>query len=241
MELLSAYLLVFHGSKDIRPNISVERLKNMIKEQVEISTKEKILIENACLELGEFPLHEQIKSMGDRALNLGYKELKIIPLFLLAGVHVMEDIPKEINLAQRSFGDELKIQLCPYLGSHERLIHILARKQLEYQAETWILIAHGSNRQGFKRVMELMGNRLNCVIAYWAIKPNLREQMIRLINQGYRNIGILPYFLFPGGITDAIASEVIKLKQEFPHIKVYMGETIGVNLAIAKLIWELTQ
>ncbi|HEY9702849.1 MAG TPA: hypothetical protein V6C58_10400, partial [Allocoleopsis sp.] len=66
VELSSAYLLVVHGSKDPRPNISVEKLKNMIKSQVEISTKAEILIENACLELGEFPLHEQIKRMGDR-------------------------------------------------------------------------------------------------------------------------------------------------------------------------------
>ena len=39
------------------------------------------------------PLHEQIREFGRRLSSAGIEQLRLVPLFLLRGKHVMEDIP----------------------------------------------------------------------------------------------------------------------------------------------------
>jgi sirohydrochlorin ferrochelatase len=58
---------------------------------------------------------------------------------------------------------------------------------------------------------------------------------------GHKQIGILPYFLFPGGITDAIAQRVDSLQTEFPKVRLSMGEPIGVSSKLANLIVDLIE
>jgi len=70
------------------------------------------------LELSPVPLHEQIKEFGAGAIAAGYNRLQVVPLFLLPGVHVMEDIPTEVAIAQQALDPELKIALQPHLGTH---------------------------------------------------------------------------------------------------------------------------
>jgi len=57
--------------------------------------------------------------------------------------------------------------------------------------------------------------------------------------QGYREIAILPYFLFSGGITDAIAQAVEALKLQFPGVSLYLAEPLGVSGELADLIGDL--
>jgi len=59
------------------------------------------LIGTACLELSPVPLHEQIKEFGVGALAGGYNCFQVVPLFLLPGVHVIEDIPTEVAIANK--------------------------------------------------------------------------------------------------------------------------------------------
>jgi len=75
------------------------------------------LIGIACLELSPVPLHEQIKEFYAGAIAAGYNRLQVVP-FLLPGVHVMEDIPTEVAIAQQALDPELKIALQPHLGTH---------------------------------------------------------------------------------------------------------------------------
>jgi len=51
-----------------------------------------------------------------------------VPLFLLPGVHVIEDIPTEVAIAQQALGQEVKIDLRPYLGTHPGLSCLLANQ-----------------------------------------------------------------------------------------------------------------
>jgi sirohydrochlorin cobaltochelatase len=60
-----------------------------------------------------------------------------------------------------------------------------------------------------------------------------------LVGQGCEEITILPYFLFEGGITDAIAQTVTQLSQEFPTARLKMTETLGANPGLAKHIVQL--
>jgi len=64
------------------------------------------------------------------ALALAGNRLQVVPLFLLPGVHVMEDIPTEVAIAQQALDPELKIALQPHLGTHLGLSGLLATQMV---------------------------------------------------------------------------------------------------------------
>lgn len=264
----SAYLLVSHGSRDPRPQVAIERLVWLISQSLtrnaqlqtagmheckgaekqgrKINPKSKIqnleslhlpLVSSACLELSSLALHQQIADFGDRALELGCDRLQIVPLFLLPGVHVMEDIPAEVAIAQQSLG-QLKLEVRPYLGSHPGLIRLLA-SQLD-KAKKWILLAHGSSRAGAKQPTEAIAGQLGTLSAYWAIAPSLESRVQELVT-GEAQIGILPYFLFAGGITDAIAQKVKRLQEQFPSVDFHLAQPLGASQELADLILDLVE
>lgn len=252
--MTSAYLLVYHGSRDPRPQIEVEKLAHLIAQKlrycqpqplgirnsgIAIVTAIEPLVETACLELAPLPFHQQIEQFGRKVLAAGYSHLKILPLFLLPGVHVIEDIPAEVAIARQAFGCKLKIEIAPHLGSHPGITRLFAKQMANFDVDRWIFISHGSRREGGNQPVEELANELQALPAYWSVSPKLEWQLQRLLMAGYRRIGILPYFLFPGGITDAIAQSVAQFKREFPAVNYYLAAPLGASVELADLILDL--
>ncbi|MFM7370263.1 MAG: sirohydrochlorin chelatase, partial [Sphaerospermopsis kisseleviana] len=174
-----------------------------------------------------------------KALAFGCKCLKIIPLFLLPGVHVMSDIPAEVELAQTALGEKIQIEIKPYLGSHGNLAKLLTSTMATIKAEVSILLAHGSRRSGSQQPVEDIARSLGAVTAYWSVSPSLETKIKELVAAGNQQIAILPYFLFAGGITDAIAESLEKLKLKFPGVKLQLAPPLGVSAELADIIWDL--
>lgn len=261
--MLSAYLLVTHGSRDPRPQAGAEQLAQLLCQKLrvemlaktqeltntEILTNSSVnlvtvrepLVGTACLELAPLPLHEQIQQFGKYALAAGFKHIQILPLFLLPGVHVMEDIPAEVTKAREILGSDLTIEVRPYLGFHSQISQLLTSNLNGFTADAWILLSHGSRRQGANYPLEALANQLGALAAYWSIPPSWESQAKTLLIKGKRRIGILPYFLFAGGITDAIAQSVKKIKQEYPAVKFHLAKPLGANSELAELILDLTR
>ncbi|MBW4561412.1 MAG: sirohydrochlorin chelatase [Mojavia pulchra JT2-VF2] len=235
----SAYLLVSHGSRDPRPEIAMQQLAGLISDKLQSKNKPEKLVSIGYLELSPEPLHEQIKKFAESAFACGCNCLKVIPLFLLPGVHVMKDIPDEVALAQQALGQDIIIDLQPYLGSDPSLRGLLAKQITGQNKQAWILLAHGSRRPGSQQPVEAMAASIGAVAAYWSIAPSLESQVKELIAIGKREIAILPYFLFAGGITDAIAQSVETLKLQFPLVRFYLAEPLGASAELAELIWDL--
>lgn len=253
----SAYLLVAHGSRDPRPQIAMEQLAKIYQHKLLDANRGKTplvyqsaansltilepLVDVAYLELNPLPLHEQIKQKCDRALACGYDRLQVIPLFLLAGVHVMEDIPQEIAKARQISSPKVAIDLQAHLGTHPSLIELLTKQMGNRDAEAWILIAHGSRLPSAKAPIEEIARKLGAFSAYWAISPKLETQVEKSVIAGYKKIGIVPYFLFAGGITDAISATVEQLKIKFPSINFQLVEPLGASNDLANLIVNLIE
>ncbi|MEP0771965.1 sirohydrochlorin chelatase [Trichocoleus sp. ST-U1] len=217
------------------------------------------LVGTAVLELATQPLHEQIRQFGvrvasakqnrvasikqNRAVASEYHSenpcIQVLPLFLLPGVHVMEDIPEEVAIAQAAFGSKLKLDIRPHLGAHLGLSRLLASQFASITADARILLAHGSRRAGGNQSVETIARTLDAVPAYWSVPPSLEDRVKALVEAGKEKIAILPYFLFAGGITDAIAQTVERLSQQFPSAKLQMAEPIGASAELADLIWDL--
>ena len=248
----TAYLLVIHGSRDPRPQIAVDKLVELVSQELETTSHQfgfaqafgaqaqataviskPSLVGAAALELA-LPLHQSIVQFARR--QEGVRRIQILPLFLLPGVHVTEDIPAEVAMAQQQLG-EIKIGLRLYLGSQQGLIDILAEQFEQLPAQARILLSHGSRRPRSNQPIEAIAAQLNAVAAYWSTSPSLEQQVENLAAAGYRDIAVVPYFLFAGGITEAIAVAVQQL-QKNSDTTLYLGEPLGATPQLASLIVE---
>lgn len=272
MNSQSAYLLVFHGSRDSRPASAVESLAHMVQRQLQqryslaefrlasisagpdssipawaedaaastriasISTL-PLQIGTACLELGPAPLHQQIQQFSCDSSTV-ISTIQVLPLFLLPGVHVKEDIPQEVAIAQTTLR-QTSIKVRPYLGSHPGLINLLRTQMQRATVDAWILLSHGSRRTAGNQPVEAIAIQLAATPAYWSVPPDLASCVTALVQQGHTRIGILPYFLFPGGITDAIAQTVDQLRQKFSAIHFHLAEPLGATPELAALATDL--
>jgi sirohydrochlorin ferrochelatase len=198
----------------------------------------KPLVGTGCLELSPIPLHQQIIDFSRRAGATGVKTIRVVPVFLLKGVHVMEDIPEEIHQAQQAL-PELAIELCPPLGSHPHLKQVLHKKWQAGGAGTLVLVAHGSRRAGGNDSIVATANALEGKAAFWAVSPRLEEAVMPFIQNGVQHLTILPYFLFAGKITDAINHATQELKNCFPEVTFHLLPPLGPTEPVASLVTDL--
>ncbi|MGL5032185.1 MAG: sirohydrochlorin chelatase [Microcystaceae cyanobacterium] len=258
----TAYLLVAHGSRDRRPQIALQRLAYLVAEcltpqavnpltvrsdhQAKSSSltltapTERVSVQTAVLECHPLPLHQQIAAI---AANLqGYQRLQIVPLFLSPGVHVREDLPRELDLAQPMIVPPIQLQSLPYIGSSPDLKSLFCDRLINqsWQTES-ILIAHGSRRLGGNQPIENLAQELGIRFAFWSVPPHLNNLMHELLEQGLTRFQIIPYFLFAGGITDGIAAQVQQLVAEYPQIHCQLEQPLGVTTALARLIATWTK
>lgn len=199
-----------------------------------------VIVGTACLELAPLSLSEQIYKFALRLRAIGVRELKLLPMFLMPGVHVVEDIPSEVEAArERLQDDSLKLTLCPHLGSHSKITHVLANRLASVPAEATLLVAHGSRKPKGNRAIRQLAERLGTRVAYWSTPPDIETQVIELMQQGCQKLTILPYFLFAGGITDAIVHRTEELAERFPKVNFRLLPTLGATDEIAGLAVEL--
>lgn len=228
-----AYLLVVHGSRDPRPQIAVTQLAQQLNLWLqEFSPQQYSHVGTAQLELGEKPLHLQIVDFAD---SCGVKKVVILPLFLLPGVHVMEDIPAEVEIVNEI---GLEVLVKPFLGECEDLVDLVALQRVDFPART-ILLAHGSRRENGNQPVEQLAAKLGLDLAYWSIEPSLVDRVVAATAEGINEIGVLLYFLFLGGITDAISESVQQIGEQFPDVKISFGEPIGDNSKLVDAIGKM--
>lgn len=236
-----AYLFVFHGSSDPRPQQEASYLMKLITAQLQTNSSDhnnhnlEARIALTSLEFAEIPLQETIINFAHQMLTQGINQIKIIPLFLLPGFHVTQELPEIIALAQKQLDHKVKISLDDYLGSYPQMEQFLREYWRDLAGIPSILLAHGSRKIGGNQAIIQLANQIESITAYWSCSPNLSEQVALLINRGVSAIAIYPYFLFSGKTTDAIAQLVTQLQQQFPETKIILGQNLGATPQLANL------
>ena len=252
---------MFHGSRDCRTQAAADNLRQLLVakyQSMNILTQQNYLakdlitfkhkngfplkqfkpplIEIAALELADLTLSESLINFAHQASRYGIKQIKVVPLFLVPGVHVTEDIPAEIALANEQIDYQVQIKLSPYLGKYSGIVPHLSRKFAELSGKTRILIAHGSRLSAGAKYYQGLASQLGAKLAYWSTDPKFSDLITAQITSGSKKIAILPYFLFPGKITEAIAAEVARLQSQYPQVKLFLGKPLGATEAVAELI-----
>jgi sirohydrochlorin cobaltochelatase len=196
------------------------------------------LVGVAMLEATALSLAEQIATFGHRAAALGVTQVVIAPLFLLPGVHVMEDLPREIATAQQRLGTTVQLHCTVHLGGYDGLQAFLAQR-LSTTAAPAVLVAHGSRQTAGNRHIEKLAAHLGVTAAFWAVAPNLETRLMELIQQGHQQLTVLPLFLFPGTITDAIMRQAEALAERFPRLRLRLLPPLGSSEILAAVITAL--
>ena len=270
--LSSAYMLVSHGSRDVRTRWAVEKLAERVyvllasqsiqaigvveyresnssfflsDSLTSIATTASMvltnmgcpLVETGTLELASLPLHQQIQRFAAEALQAGYKQVKVLPLFLLPGIHVTEDIYAEIEQARAVVGNAIAIEQLSYLGSNDDLTQLWASR-LRGEADAKILFSHGTKRGRGNERVEQTAETLRAMTAYLSMPPCLEEKLEILIMSERRNIIIQPYLLFEGRIMEEMELEVMRLQTKFPQLQLSLGKPLGATAELATLIVE---
>lgn len=254
---LDAYLLVTHGSRDPRPHAATEQLSRLVVLELEAVSRAEVAasvaiapegapkvrcsvgcVGTAVLECHPLPLHQQIQQFATRAWLQGYRRVMIVPLFLLPGVHVMEDIPSEVAIARQHLEVEMPLQIAPHLGSHSQIVSLVEQLLVQAGPGARVLLAHGSRRPNGNDAVEAIAHAIGAVSAYWTISPDLETQVTRLVQQGHHQITVMPYFLFEGGTTDAIAQQLQALRQQLPQVQIALASPLGASPHLSRLIVE---
>ena len=215
-----------HGSRDLRYQRSIAQLADRVQQK--LSAK----VGMAVLECAPVELHQQIERFCQRCNP--HDEIEIVPLFLLPGVHVKEDIPEQIEIARSRL--PVKLSVTPHLGSSDQLTKLLAQRFSSRSADARILLSHGSRRPQGNLPIEQLAEQLAAIAAFWSVPPNLETSVQTLVQQGCQEIAILPYFLFSGGITDAIAQQIDQLSQRFSGINLKLLTPLEVSDDLVDLI-----
>lgn len=110
---MKSILLVAHGSRREASNEEVRELTARLREK---RNHDNEIFECAFLELAEPSIPDGIQLCIDK----GASEVVVLPYFLSAGRHVVEDIPNEVKLKQDEH-PAVSITISDYLGSSELL------------------------------------------------------------------------------------------------------------------------
>jgi sirohydrochlorin ferrochelatase len=208
-----SYFLVTHGSRN--PS-AAEFLYNLVALAQAKFTHSKLagseseaLVGGGLLEGHELSLNQQLSNFANIAKSQGYDVVLVLPVFLLAGVHICEDLPEQIAITQASSHLESKIEfkIANHFGTYP-IIPSLLKSKFPQVSPAKILLAHGSRRPETTQYLENLAQELDAIPAYWSIAPSLETQIEQLIDLGHPKIIILPYFLASGGIIDAIATKI---------------------------------
>ncbi|MFT5112647.1 MAG: sirohydrochlorin ferrochelatase [Parasphingorhabdus sp.] len=113
---MKALLVVAHGSRREASNREVMQLTG----RLEAIAKDYDQVKFAFLELAEPSIPEGLRGL----VKSGIDEIIVLPYFLSAGRHVVEDIPGEIQIVQQEY-PEIRIRIAAYLGENEAVPGIL--------------------------------------------------------------------------------------------------------------------
>lgn len=233
--LTTAYLLVSHGSRDPRPQATIAVLAQHLSEVLACP------VGWAILEFGQASLAVQIQQFTRRQQ---VERIYLLPLFLSSGVHVCDDIPEQVAIARSGFEVSLsplsrvnpspKLVTLPHLGAAIDVARSAWERMQQYpEVDAWITIAHGSRRVGGNAEIEAIATRiqsqLSCPhrVAYWSQAGQLVEQIQDLLARGHQTIGVLPHFLFPGRLTDAIHTTIQAIAAQSPEATFVYLKTWG--------------
>ncbi|MBS0206287.1 MAG: sirohydrochlorin cobaltochelatase [Planctomycetes bacterium] len=126
----TAVLLIAHGSRRAAANDDLVRLAGLVMDRGDYQ-----IVEVSYLELAD----PSIAAGGRTCVERGARRVLMLPYFLSAGVHVVNDLKASRTELSAEFPD-VEFVLCPHLGLHPLMAEIVLERLAEGASES----AHGT-------------------------------------------------------------------------------------------------
>jgi len=116
-----ALLIVAHGSRRAESNEEVKTLTDQLRIRIEsLSPPDFSFVHCAFLELADPSIADGIRD----CVATGVEEVVVLPYFLSAGRHVVQDIPAIIEQVAANIPN-VTVRIAPYLGSSAGLSDLM--------------------------------------------------------------------------------------------------------------------
>lgn len=112
-----------------------------------------------------------------------------------------------------------------------------------------LVVAHGSRRESsnheveiLARKLALLANEFDSVRAAFLemVEPNIESGLKELIEQGAKEIIVLPYFLAAGRhVVEDVPEDVERVKAEHPDVEIHVSEHFGAVNEVPGLLLKL--
>ncbi|MEB3272276.1 MAG: CbiX/SirB N-terminal domain-containing protein [Prochlorothrix sp.] len=228
-------VVLIHGSRDPRPQVATRRLLQRLQSAShprstpglsrpspsnpeQCHSKFNLHPTPAVLELGEHPLAQQLTQIAHQAHAQGHRQIRVFPLFLLPGNHVQVDLPQALEECRAHLPIDFRITLAPPLGPDPLFRQWLRSCCCGASPQPWILLAHGSQRPEAQVYLQRLAQDLDMTLATWATPPFLGDRVQTLVDRGITHLGLLPFFLFEGRLTQAIEEQRQNLAKTYPQL-----------------------
>lgn len=236
---MQAVLYVGHGT---RLQKGVEEANAFLKEtqrHVDVTIQEI-----SFLELVEPDIVEGVTKCVER----GATKVAIVPILLLSAQHAKEDIPREIEKAQRLYPNVMFTVAKPF-GIHEALIETVYERIVEQQVPIQegaqvLLIGRGSSDPDVERAMSEISKQLKqrygfsnvCACFLYGKGPSFEKTLIELKQSNTRQLFLVPYLLFPGLLSVGIEKQV--KASGFDESKIILCNSLGYNDKVRSVLIE---
>lgn len=121
----TAVLLIAHGSRRVAANDDLVELARLVRQRGQYG-----IVEVSYLELTSPTIPEG----GRTCVARGATQVMMLPYFLSAGVHVVNDLEAHRRELATEFPD-VEFRLCPHLGLHPLMAEIVLHRLQEGQRE----------------------------------------------------------------------------------------------------------
>ena len=108
-----------------------------------------------------------------------------------------------------------------------------------------IILGHGSRAEEavsvFTQIVNMVKEKVNYDLVKGAAmelaEPSLEQRAAEMVEQGVKEINIVPLFLFPGvHIQEDIPELIAGLEAEYPEVEFNFGNNLGAEEKIAEVV-----
>ena len=114
---MNALLILAHGSRKKQSNDEVQALA---QRYVRAYPNQFDAVYAGFMELAQPDIHTTIRT----AIDAGSTQLTILPYFLAAGAHVVDDIPDIVQSAMTDYPD-MKHRILPHIGGADGMVALI--------------------------------------------------------------------------------------------------------------------
>lgn len=233
---MEGVVYIAHGSRSAAGNQVFIEFIHKVMDQSGLAIQAYGFLENA---------QPSILEAIEQCILLGAKQITVIPVLLLPGIHVTVDIPAVISKAKVLY-PELVFRYGTTIGTDNIIVEILADCLAESgftgnAGEAVLLVGHGSREreamEGMERLAAKLWGKLGRKIetGYLTARPGYLEKAEEMVSGHAAKLYVMPFLLFAGGFRVKIEDAFSRLGASFEK-EVKVCRPVGFDEKLIPLI-----